>query len=254
MKDIKNKVVVLAGGCGKLGLSFAHSIIAHGGKVAIFDISEKSGKQIEKKYKKKSLVYFKCDIKNANQIDACFGKVNQLFGKIDAVVNSTYPLPKKIRTKFENLNMNFLSNELKNHLGAAIIFSQRAIRYFLKKGKGNIIHISSIHGVNVPKFEHYRGTKMMAPIEYCSVKSGIISMVKYLAKYYKGKKIKINSLSPGGISNNQSKKFIKRYKSSCLNKGMLDPEDINGTLLFLLSDTSKYVNGQNIVVDDGWVL
>ena len=147
-----------------------------------------------------------------------------------------------------------MGTELKNHLGGAIIFSQRAIKYFLKKGNGNIIHISSIHGVDVPKFEHYRGTKMMAPIEYCTAKSGIINMVKYLAKYYKGKKIKINSISPGGIFDNQSKKFIKRYKSSCSNKGMLDPEDINGTLLFLLSDMSKYVNGQNIIVDDGWVL
>jgi len=254
MKDIKNKVIVLAGGCGQLGSSFVSSIVACKGKVAIFDIAEKTGKQIQKKFGKESVIYFKCDITNASQIDVCFKKVNQLFGKIDAVVNTTYPLHKEFRTQFENLDINFLSNELKKHLGGAIIFSQRAIKYFLKKGEGNIIHVSSIHGVGIPKFEHYKGTKMMAPIEYCAAKSGIISMVKYLAKYYKGKKIKINSISPGGIFNNQPRKFIKRYKASCLNKGMLDPEDINGTLLFLLSNMSKYVNGQNIIVDDGWVL
>ena len=95
---------------------------------------------------------------------------------------------------------------------------------------------------------------MTAPIEYCTSKSGIILMVQYLAKYYKGKNIRINSISPGGIFDNQPKKFITKYKKSCLNKGMLDPEDINGTLLFLLSDASKYINGQNIIVDDGWVL
>ena len=95
---------------------------------------------------------------------------------------------------------------------------------------------------------------MNSPIEYSAIKSGIISITKYLAKFYGGKNIQINCISPGGIKNNQPKMFIKRYKKSCLSKGLLDYEDINPLVKFLLSDGSKFMNGQNIIIDDGWSL
>ena len=75
---------------------------------------------------------------------------------------------------------------------------------------GNLILISSIMGVKAPDFEVYRGTKMNSPIEYSAIKSGVISIVKYLAKYLKNENIKINCLSPGGIIGNQSKIFKKK--------------------------------------------
>jgi NAD(P)-dependent dehydrogenase (short-subunit alcohol dehydrogenase family) len=95
---------------------------------------------------------------------------------------------------------------------------------------------------------------MTMPVEYNIIKHGLISMMKYIAKYYKGFNIRTNCISPGGIFNNQPKEFLEKYNKYALNKGILDKSDINGTLLFLLSDLSKYINGQNIVVDDGWSL
>ena len=67
-------------------------------------------------------------------------------------------------------------------------------------------------------------------------------------------KIRFNSISPGGIFDHQPSSFIERYSAECIDKGMLDPEDIAGTLIFLLSDLSRYINGQNIIVDDGFSL
>ena len=75
-----------------------------------------------------------------------------------------------------------------------------------------------------------------------------------MAKYFKGKKIKVNAISPGGIFDSQDNNFLNNYKTECLNKGMLDKSDIMGTLVYLLSDMSKFVNGQNIIVDDGFTL
>jgi NAD(P)-dependent dehydrogenase (short-subunit alcohol dehydrogenase family) len=95
---------------------------------------------------------------------------------------------------------------------------------------------------------------MNTPIEYSAIKSGIISISKYLAKYYKNKNIRINSISPGGIKSNQPKLFIKRYKESCNSKGLLEGSDLSGLVLFLLSNQSKYITGQNLVIDDGWSL
>ena len=95
---------------------------------------------------------------------------------------------------------------------------------------------------------------MSSPIEYSAIKAGIISVTKYLAKYCKKENIRVNCVSPGGISNKQPLKFIKKYNNSCSSKGMLNPDDLIGTFIFLLSNYSEYVNGQNIIVDDGWSL
>ena len=128
------------------------------------------------------------------------------------------------------------------------------MNHFISQGYRNFIHISSIQGIAAPKFEHYEGTSMTSPIEYSAVKSGIIAMTRWMAKYHKNKNIRVNCVSPGGILDQQPYSFLKKYRESCTSKGMLDPTDVAGTVLFLLSDQSKYINGQNIVIDDGWSL
>ena len=105
-----------------------------------------------------------------------------------------------------------------------------------------------------PKFKHYKNTSINSPIEYTAAKAGIISITKYLAKYLKDKNIRVNSISPGGILDNQPEKFRNAYQESCVSKGLLDAEDLIGTIEFLLSSRSKYINGQNIIIDDGWSL
>jgi len=95
---------------------------------------------------------------------------------------------------------------------------------------------------------------MTVPIEYATSKAGIISMTKYLAKLYGRKNIRVNCVSPGGVEDNQPILFKKKYRKSCLNKGLLSPKDLTGLIKFLLSEESKYVNGQNIIIDDGWTL
>lgn len=123
-------------------------------------------------------------------------------------------------------------------------------------GGGHLILFSSILGIQSPKFEHYLKSNMISPIEYSAIKSAIISICKYLAKYYKNKNIRINSISPGGIKDmSQSKLFLKKYRASCNSKGLLDASDLSGLVLFLLSSNqSKYITGQNLVIDDGWSL
>ena len=93
---------------------------------------------------------------------------------------------------------------------------------------------------------------MTMPVEYAAIKSGLIQLTKYMAKYFKGMNIKVNALSPGGIFDHQPEIFLENYKMECSTKGMLEQSDLTGSLIYLLSDMSKYVNGQNIVVDDGF--
>jgi NAD(P)-dependent dehydrogenase (short-subunit alcohol dehydrogenase family) len=251
---IKNKVILITGGAGRIGLPLAKAIVEKGNKVAIIDINKKKIKFLENQLGKKNFLGMVSDLSNLKEVDQFILKTNNIFGKIDASVHAAYPRSRGWGTKFENLKKIFLNEDLTQQLGGAILFSQRIINFFKKQGYGNLIHISSILGISVPKFDHYKNTNMVSPIEYGAIKSGLISVTKYLAKYYKNKKIRVNCISPGGILDNQPKIFIRKYKKSCNNKGLLQPEDVVKTILFLLSDESKDINGQNIIIDDGWSL
>ena len=90
--------------------------------------------------------------------------------------------------------------------------------------------------------------------DQAAIKSAIISLTKYFAQYYKKSGIRVNAISPGGILDGQSKTFLDRYNSHCASKGMLDPEDVAKTAAFLISDQAAYVNGQNLIIDDGFSL
>ena len=103
-------------------------------------------------------------------------------------------------------------------------------------------------------FEIYRNTKMTMPVEYAAIKSAIIHLTKYFASYFKNTGIRCNSISPGGILNDQPISFIESYNKLCHSKGMLSENDLSGVLVFLLSDESLYINGQNFIIDDGFSL
>ena len=98
----------------------------------------------------------------------------------------------------------------------------------------------------------YKDTNMTMPVEYAAIKSALIHLTKYYTRYYSGHNIRFNCLSMGGIYDNQDDAFVKSYKQHCSNKGLLDIEDVFGALDYLVSDNSKYLNGHNIIIDDGF--
>ena len=253
MEEIK-KTIIVTGGAGRIGSALAADLVKHDHKVLLGDINNSKLLKIKKKINSKNIETFQGDLTTKNNIDRFIKFGVKKFKNIHAAVHCSYPTSKKWGARLEDLEEIHLKNDLQNQLGGSIIFSQRIMKYFLKQKKGNLILISSIQGIQAPKFNHYKNLNMTSPIEYSAIKSGIISITKYLSKYYKNKNIRINCVSPGGIKDNQPKLFTKRYRQSCNSKGLLDGEDISKLILFLLSDKSKYITGQNLIIDDGWSL
>ena len=251
---LKNNVVAITGGAGLIGKSFSKTIVENGGKVIIGDISVDRGRELQDELGDTNAIFIEVNTSNVNSVDNFLKLGKENFGKIDSAIHCAYPRSDQWGTKFEDLSEDGLKDDLFNQLGGAILFSQRLVSFYTKQGYGNLIHISSIQGVSAPKFEHYEGTLMVSPIEYSAIKSGIIAITRYLAKYYKGQNIRVNCISPGGILDNQPKIFLEKYNSICSSKGMMNPQDLNGTIIYLLSSLSQYVNGQNIIIDDGWIL
>lgn len=251
---IKNSVVMITGASGQIGSAIAHGVISQGGKVIFVDVNEAGLDKISAGLDEESFVTIVADAGIPDEVDRCIAAGTKKFGQIDAAIHSAYPRSAGWGARFENIQQEHLNEDLSGHLGGAILFSQCVLEFFKKQGRGNLIHVSSIMGVVSPKFENYVGTEMTSPIEYTAIKAALIAMTKYLAKYYKGNNIRVNCISPGGILDKQPESFLEKYRSCCNDKGMLDAEDLIGTALYLLSDESRYVTGQNIIVDDGWSL
>jgi len=251
---LKDNVVAITGGAGLIGTAFCKAIVESGGKVIIGDISVDRGRKLQNELGAGNAVFIELNTSDIVSIDKFLKSGKERFGKIDSAIHCAYPRSNQWGAKFGSLKAEGLKSDLFNQLGGAILFSQQLVAFFKEQGYGNLVHVASIQGVSAPKFEHYEGTKMVSPIEYSAIKSGIISITRYLAKYCKGQNIRVNCISPGGILNNQPEVFLEKYNSECSSKGMMDAYDLGGTIIYLLSSMSQYVNGQNIVIDDGWIL
>jgi NAD(P)-dependent dehydrogenase (short-subunit alcohol dehydrogenase family) len=260
---LTGKVVVVSGGSGLIGRNFAAAILASGGTAVITDVNigalNKVTRELEKLHGRGRLAALRMDITSEKSIGRVIAAAAKRFGRIDAVVNAAYPRTKSWGKPFESVSYKEFCDNVNLQLGGAFLVSRQFGVFFKTQKRGHIINLSSIYGVVAPRFEIYggaafHGNKMTMPIEYAAIKSAIIHMTRYMAKYFKGLGVRANCITPGGIFDNQPKEFLNKYNFYGLSKGMLDQSDLNGALIFLLSDSSKHVNGQNIIVDDGWTL
>lgn len=120
------------------------------------------------------------------------------------------------------------------------------------QGGGSIVNIASIYGMGGPRFSIYDDTPVRSPVSYSFAKGGMLNMTKYLASFLAPRGVRVNAISPGGVRTNQPEQFISNYERSVPMGRMANPHDIQGAAVFLASDASAYVTGQNIAVDGGW--
>jgi len=254
---LNNKVIVITGGAGLLGRSFCHAVAAHGGVAIVADLNLTGATavaaQIEEAYPARAEAA-ELDITHKVSINGLIDYLHGKYGRIDAVVNNAYPRNPHFGRQFEDIEYADFCENMNMHVGGYFLVTQQFSRYFSKYGGGNIVNMASVYGVIAPRFDIYKGTAMTNSVEYAAIKSGIIHFSRYLAQYLKGKGIRINCLSLGGVLDNQPESFILAYQKYCNGKGMLNPQDACNSLLFLLSDASICVTGQNLIVDDGFTL
>lgn len=254
---LANKVVVVTGGAGLLGKEFCTAVASHGGYPVVSDLNlgtaRRVADEINNLYPGRACAVV-MDITDKESIKAAIANVQAARGSIDAVVNNAYPRNANYGRRLEDVTYDDFCTNVSMHLGGYFLVAQQFTAFFREQGQGNIVNMSSIYGVIAPRFEVYAATKMTMPVEYAAIKSGVLHLTKYFAQYLKGSGIRVNAVSPGGILDQQPDAFLQKYRAMCASKGMLEKSDITGTLLFLLSDMSLYMNGQNLIVDDGFAL
>ncbi|GAA0789713.1 MULTISPECIES: oxidoreductase [Pseudomonadati] len=191
------------------------------------------------------------DVNNEVEVVSFF----QNLEPIDGVVNCSYPRNKDYGKKLFDVSLASFNDNISLHLGAAFLIMQQSAALFLRQNAPlSIVNVSSIYGVVAPKFEIYDDTNMTMPVEYAAIKSAIVHLNKYFASYIHDSRFRVNSISPGGLFDAQPDAFLDKYKQLTMGAGMLNATDMTGSILFLLSEQSKYITGQNLIIDDGFSL
>ncbi|MDB9916148.1 oxidoreductase [Pseudomonadales bacterium] len=256
MNDLNGKCFVLFGAGGLLGQILLQSLVDAGAQVCAADKSQEALDRLAEKYAGNTQVFVEyVDIADAGLIASLFLAVKARVGRVDGAINTSYPKNSNYGRHFFDVTYEDFGENLQLHLGGYFLVLQQAAKYALDQdSKFSLVQFSSIYGVIPPKFSIYEGTQMTTPVEYAAIKSALLHLTSYATAYTKGSKFRVNCVSPGGILDQQPESFLESYRTHCQSKGMLDPVDIVGSVLFLCSDQSQFVCGQNIVVDDGFTV
>ena len=254
MFDLKSKIILITGGAGLLGSRLVLTIQKHGGTPIVLDNDQKKIEKLKKDFKKtnNSPVFYKVDITKRNQVKNIINQIYKNFKKIDCLINNAGFNPKINfkNNKFENFSLEQCNKEIKISLTGSLVVTQEVVKKMIRQKNGNIINISSDLGLIAPSQFLYEKNRKK-PVSYSVVKHGIIGFSKYLATYLAEHNIRSNTLCPGGISNNQPKKFLNKIKKLIPLKRMAKINDYDGIILYLCSDYSSYMTGSTIVCDGG---
>jgi len=244
----RNKTAIVTGGCGLIGREIVKGLAQFGADVYIADQNEAEAEKLIQQ----NIKFVNLDITSEDSVHAVLKRVGAENGNIDILVNCAYPRTKDWGAKFENVNFNSWKHNVDQHLGGYFLTSKKTAMIMKTHGGGSIINLASIYGVVAPDFSIYEGTEMTMPVAYASIKAGIIAMTKYIATYFGSHNIRANSISPGGIYDNQSASFVEKYSQKTPLGRMGKTSEIVGAVIYLGSDASSFVTGQNILIDGGW--
>jgi NAD(P)-dependent dehydrogenase (short-subunit alcohol dehydrogenase family) len=265
--DLTGRVAVVTGGAGLLGAEFCRTLAEAGASVAVVDLNASSSQTTADSLTKNGYQAraVPTDITQPDSVRGMVEKVLSAFGRLDILVNSAALDPKfdpAAASKgiapgaFEDYPLDDWNAALNVNLTGMFLTTQACIKPMLAQGKkGSIVNICSTYGLNGPDQRIYikDGERVaFKPVYYTVTKAGVLGFTKYLAAYYAGTEIRVNALTPGGVFNNHEDYFVRNYSAKTILGRMANKEEMNGALLFLASDASSYMTGNNVIVDGGW--
>lgn len=240
---LKNKIIIVTGGNGLLGKAIVERLISEGAFCINFEINHETNDDLSNVY---------CDITDSDSIDNALEIVLLKYKKIDGLVNNAYPRTKDWGNKFEDIEFNSWKQNVDWQLNSYFYLTQKVAIQMAGQITGSIINMASIYGIVGADFNVYEGTTMTMPAAYSAIKGALVNFTRYVASYFGPQQVRVNTVSPGGIFDNQNEIFINNYCKKVPMRRLGTPEDIAPTVAFLLSDDSKYITGQNLIVDGGW--
>jgi NAD(P)-dependent dehydrogenase (short-subunit alcohol dehydrogenase family) len=253
---------LITGSAGLLGEFHAVALLEIGHDLVITDLNLKQLKKLEiklrKKFVKRKIISLKMDVTSEKSIEIVKNKIQSQGGIVNNLINNA-AIDAKIKGSKNRLFENFNIDEWKQEINVGLTGAMLCSKIFggemvKKKVSGIITNIASDLSVIAPNQNLYKiknQPKFTKPVTYSVIKHGIVGLTKYLASYWGEKKIRVNSLSPGPVLNDQSKMLQKNLKREIPLRRLAKKNEYIGAIQFLSSKNSDYMTGQNIIIDGG---
>ena len=260
--SVKDYVVVITGGTGVLGQAIGKYLATQGAKVCILGRHEEEGKKIVDAITEAKGIakFYKCDVMDKAVVEKACDEILNDFGRVDTLLNAAGGNMKGATIApdqtFFDLDHEQFEKVLNLNLVGTVIPTQVFLRPMVKQGKGSIINFSSMSAFR----------PLTRVCGYASAKAGISNLTAYLAtetakKFGEG--IRVNAIAPGCCLTNQNRDLLTNPDGSYTERGrdiirqtpferMGKPEELCGTIQYLMSDASAFVTGTVAVVDGGF--
>lgn len=251
--DLTNKVVVITGGYGYLGMGIVNHLLHYNATVVVAARSE--DKFLKAFPSNQKIIFQEMDITLEQSIIDGLIKINNKYGKVDALINNAFYLKGNSPEHMKSEDFNYGIDGTLNSVFRCI---KSIIPFFKEQNYGKIINVSSMYGVQAPDFSvYYDSPDFLNPPHYGAAKAGVIQLTKYYASYLGRYNINVNTVTPGpfpSLSVQENLIFIEDLKSKTALGRIGFPEDLAGIFTFLVSDAANYVTGQNFIIDGGWTI
>ena len=272
MFDLKNKIVLIVGGRGYLGRDFCQKLRSQNAKVISADLPIKSEAAYKSDFNDEfsDIEQIDIDVTNKNSVNKVVGSLLEKYGHIDTLIYSVTAKPNDFYMPFTECSLEGWQSVIHVELDGLFLAVQVVGRAMEKKGQGNMIFISSIYGVVGNNQSIYKGSNLaglytdqesgedkqiFSHSVYPVVKGGVISLTRYLAAYWGEKNIRVNCISPGGVYHEgENEAFVKKYSAKVPLGRKGEVREISGAVVYLASDESSYITGQNLIIDGGWTV
>ena len=265
--NLQGKVIVITGATGLLGRNHAEAIAAYGGNPILLDLSLEKVETLAKELNERFNIDakgFSVDITNESQVEENAKLIVNLYGRIDGLVNNAANNPKVEEnsisnfSRLENFPLNSWNDDLNVGLTGSFLCSKH-YGYQISKNPngGSIVNISSDLGLIAPDQRLYasddvaKNEQDTKPVSYSVVKAGLIGLTRYLATYWTEENVRCNAICPGGVENDQPDSFLTKVNYRIPMGRLAKPYEYQGSLIWMLSDASSYLNGAIIPVDGG---
>lgn len=267
--DLKDRVAIVTGGAGLLGYQHGSILAAAGAHVVLLDLAvaypAMRAAQLQLEHGTECLGLI-ADITSEDSLLAVRDEILMKFGRIDILINNAANNPKveadpegepKQWSRLENFPVAIWNADIAVGLTGAFLCSRIFGQEMVKRDKGVILNIASDLGVIAPDQRLYRKDGLpedlqpVKPVTYSVVKTGLIGLTRYLSTYWTAHNIRVNAISPGGIFAGQPDEFTAKLHQLIPMGRMASKDEYQGAILFLCSDASSYMTGQNLIVDGG---
>ena len=262
--DLTGKVAMVTGGLGILGRHFCAGLAHWGADVVVVDRDADTTATFADELRSRTgrrTMGVACDVGSADSVRSMVDLVLEEFGAIHVLHNNAASKSENLAAFFApytDYSLEEWRGIMSVNLDGMFLVSQAVGREMIAREiPGSIIQTASIYGVVGPdnriyEGSHYLGQEINTPAVYAASKGGVIALTRYLATTWARHGIRVNTLTPGGVESGQNEAFKSNYAARVPLGRMAQPHELVGALVYLASNASSYVTGQNLIVDGGW--